>query len=62
MSHKFNKISQNYWKKISQYAYDIEQWGSESGKKVEYLHVRVVNTDRWDNLRYSYVAINKSWW
>ena len=59
---KYYKISRAYWEKISQYACEIEQWGVEYGKRVEYLHVRVVNMDKYGNPTYSYVAINKDWW
>jgi len=58
----FHKISKDTWKSLKRNADQYEVVGSQYGKKVTYNEVKVWSRDRWDNIRYSHVAINENWY
>jgi len=58
---KFNKISRAKWEQLKNIADMFEVVGSQYGKNVVYSEVKVWNRDKWDNVRYSHVAINENW-
>ena len=59
---KFNKISRDKWNQLVTYADMYEVVGYQYGKNVVYNEVKVWMRDKWDNIRYSHVAINESWY
>ncbi len=58
----FHKISKDTWKALKHNADQYEVVGSQYGKKVTYNEVKVWCRDKWDNIRYSHVAINENWY
>jgi len=58
---KFNKISRAKWEQLRSAADMFEVVGSQYGKNVVYNEVKVWSRDKWDNVRYSHVAINENW-
>ena len=59
---KFNKISRDKWNQLVTYADMYEVVGYQYGKNVVYNEVKVWMRDKWDNIRYSHVAINENWY
>ena len=58
----FNKISRKKWNQLKRIADMYEVVGYQFGKSVTYNEVKVWCRDKWDNIRYSHVAINESWY
>jgi len=58
---KYNKISRAKWEQLKDIADMFEVVGYQYGKKVVYNEVKVWCRDKWDNIRYSHVAINENW-
>jgi hypothetical protein len=58
----FNKISRDKWNQLVTYADMYEVVGYQYGKNVVYNEVKVWMRDKWDNIRYSHVAINENWY
>ena len=58
----FNKISKEKWQQLKRNADMYEVVGYQFGKSVTYNEVKVWCRDKWDNIRYSHVAINESWY
>ena len=59
---KFNKISREKWNQLKRVADMYEEVGVQYGKNVTYSEIQVWCRDKWDNIRYSHVAINQSWY
>ena len=57
----FHKISKEKWNQLKQIADMYEVVGYQWGKNVNYSEVKVWSRDKWDNIRYSHVAINSNW-
>ena len=58
----FNKISKAKWNQLVTYADMYEVVGYQYGKNFVYNEVKVWMRDKWDNIRYSHVAINENWY
>ena len=58
----YNKISRDKWNQLVTYADMYEVVGYQYGKNVVYNEVKVWMRDKWDNIRYSHVAINENWY
>ena len=58
----FNKISKEKWSQLKNIADMYEVVGYQFGKNVTYNEVKVWCRDKWDNIRYSHVAINENWY
>ena len=58
----FNKISRAKWNQLVTYADMYGVVGYQYGKNVVYNEVKVWMRDKWDNIRYSHVAINENWY
>ncbi len=58
----FNKISRDKWNQLVTYADMYEVVGYQYGKNVVYNEVKIWMRDKWDNIRYSHVAINENWY
>jgi hypothetical protein len=58
----FHKISKDTWNKLKRNADQYEVVGYQFGKNVTYNEVKVWSRDRWENIRYSHVAINENWY
>ena len=58
----FNKISKEKWIQLKRNADMYEVVGYQFGKSVTYNEVKVWCRDKWDNIRYSHVAINENWY
>ena len=58
----FNKISKAKWNQLVTYADMYEVVGYQYGKNVVYNEVKVWMRDKWDNIRYSHVAVNENWY
>ncbi len=54
----FNKISREKWNQLKRIADMYEVVGYQFSKNVTYNEVKVWCRDKWDNIRYSHVAIN----
>jgi len=59
---KFNKISREKWNQLKRSSDMFEVVGYQFGKNVTYNEVKVWSRDKWDNIRYSHVAINQNWY
>jgi len=59
---KFNKISRDKWNKLKNNSDMFEVVGYQNCKNVVYNEVKVWCRDKWDNIRYSHVAINENWY
>jgi hypothetical protein len=59
---KFNKISREKWNQLKSIADMYEAVGTQYGKNVIYDEVVVWCRDKWDNIRYSHVAVNQNWY
>jgi hypothetical protein len=58
----FNKISREKWNQLKRIADMYEVVGYQFSKNVTYNEVKVWCRDKWDNIRYSHVAINENWY
>ena len=58
----FHKFSKEKWNKLKRNADQYEVVGYQFGKNVTYNEVKVWSRDRWENIRYSHVAINENWY
>jgi hypothetical protein len=58
----FHKISKEKWKQLRNIADMYEVVGCQWGKNVSYHEVKVWCRDKWDNIRYSHVAVNQNWY
>ena len=58
----FNKISREKWNQLKRIADMYEVVGYQFGKNVTYNEVKVWCRDKWDNIRYSHVAVNQYWY
>ena len=58
----YNKISRDKWKQLKNIADMYEVVGYQYGKNVVYNEVKIWMRDKWDNIRYSHVAINENWY
>lgn len=59
---KYNKISRDKWNQLKNISDMFEVVGYQYGKNVVYNEVKVWCRDKWDNIRYSHVAINENWY
>ena len=59
---KFNKISREKWNQLKSIADMYEAVGTQYGKNVIYDEVVVWCRDKWDNIRYSHLAVNQNWY
>ena len=58
----YNFISRDRWRHLRNMADQYESVGTQYGKTVTYLKVKVWMRDRNENIRYSHVLINETWY